>query len=108
MSQITAKFQQSPTENLRYLIDMTLDLATGESIASIAAPTISSPSGELIPTLVVSNIALAPAVGGQVTQATYFVAGGTGGQNYEIDFLLVTTLPQTFEVVIQQNIRVKT
>lgn len=108
MSQIEAKFSQSPPESLRYLIDMTLDLATGESIASIAAPTITSPSGELVPTLVVSNIALAPAVNGQVTQASYFVAGGTAGQSYEIDFLITTSLPQVHEVVVAMNIQVKT
>lgn len=108
MSKISAKFSQSPPESLRYLIDMTQDLATGESIATIAAPTITSPSGELVPTLVVSNIALAPAVGGQVTQATYFVSGGTAGQSYEIDFLITTSLPQVHEVVVAMNIQVKT
>lgn len=108
MSQITARFNQSPPESLRYLIDMTLDLAVGENIASIAAPTITSPSGELIPTLVVSNIVLAPAVSGVVNQATYFVSGGTAGQNYEIDFLVTTSLPQVHEVVVAMNIQVKT
>lgn len=108
MSNITARFNQSPPESLRYLIDMTLDLATGENIASIAAPTITSPSGELIPTLVVNSIVLAPAVNGVVNQATYFVSGGTAGQTYEIDFLITTSLPQVHEVVVAMNIQVKT
>lgn len=108
MSTIEARFNQSPSESRRYLIDMTLDLSTGESIASIAAPVITSPSGELAPTLVVSNIVLAPAVNGQVTQATFFVSVGTAGQSYEIDFLITTTLPQVIEVVVSFNIQVKT
>lgn len=108
MSKITARFNQSPLESKRYLIDLTLDLATGEDIASIAAPAITSPSGELIPTLVIDNIVLAPAVNGVVSQATYFMSGGTAGQNYEIDFLITTSLPQILEVVVAANIQVKT
>lgn len=108
MSLITARFNKSPAESRRYLIDMTLDLATGESIASIAAPTVTSPSGELVPTLVINNIVLAPAVGGQVTMATYFASGGTAGQTYEVDFLVTTTLPQVLEVVTAYTVQVKT
>lgn len=107
MSTIEARFNKSPSESRRYLIDMTLDLSTGESIASIAAPTITSPSGELVPTLVVNNIVLAPAVNGQITQATFFASVGTSGQNYEVDFLVTTTLPQVIEVVVAYNIQVK-
>lgn len=107
MSQITARFNQGPSESRRYLIDMTLDLATGESIASIAAPTIISPSGQLVPALVINNIVLAPAVNGQVTMATFFASVGTSGQNYEVDFLVTTTLPQVIEVVVAFNIQVK-
>lgn len=108
MSLITARFFQSPVEVKRYLCDFTLDLATGESLTSVPAPTITSPSGEVDPTLVVTNIALAPAIGGQVTQFTFFVSGGTGGQNYEIDFLAATTLTQELECVVAFNIAVKT
>ncbi|MFI5397604.1 MAG: hypothetical protein ACHQ9S_18865 [Candidatus Binatia bacterium] len=108
MSLTTARFNQSPSEVKRYLVDFTLDLATGESLVSIPAPTITSPSGELIPTLVVSSIALAPAVGGQITMFTFFVSGGTAGQNYEIDFLASTTLTQVLECVVAFNTAVKT
>lgn len=108
MSNISARFNQSPYEVKRYLVDFTLDLATGESLTTIPAPTITSPSGELVPTLVVSNIALAPSVGGQITQFTFFVSGGTAGQNYEIDFLASTTLTQVLECVVAFNTQVKT
>lgn len=107
MSQITASFNKSPAESRRYLIDCSLDLATGESIASIAV-TVLSMCGEAIPTLVINNIVLAPAVNGQVTQATYFASVGTNGQSYEADFLITTTLPQVLEVVAAYNIKVKT
>lgn len=108
MSQITACFSKSPTEVKRYLVDCTLDLASGENLTSVPAPVITSPSGELVPTLVVSSIALAPAVGGQVTMFTYFVSGGTNGQNYEVDFLYTTSLTQQLETVVAYNIAVKT
>ena len=108
MSQITARFLQSPIEVRRYLVDHTLDLAAGENLLSIGAPTITSPSGELVPTLVINSIALAPAVGGQVTMYTFFASGGTPGQNYEVSFLASTSLTQQFNTVVAFNIAVKT
>jgi len=108
MSLPTATFSKGFQENRRYLIDMTLDLAVGESIASIAAPVITSPSGEMIPTLVINNIVLAPAVNGIVNQATFFASIGTAGQSYEVDFLITTSLPQVIEAVVAFNIVSKT
>lgn len=106
MSLITARFNQSPLEARRYLLDYVLDLAVGESLSSLAF-SISSPSGELSPTLVVSSVVLAPAVGGVVNQATFFVSGGTAGQSYEIDFLATTSIAQIIETVVAVNIQVK-
>lgn len=108
MSQVTANFKQSPPAVRRYLIDYSLDLSTGESVASVADPTVTSPSGELSPTLVVSNVVLAPAVNGIVSQVTFFLSGGTSGQNYEVEFLTTTTLTQVFDDVIGVVIAVKT
>jgi hypothetical protein len=108
MSVITARFNQSPEEVKRYLVDYTLDLATGENLTSVPAPVITSPSGELVPQLVITNIALAPAINGQVTQFTFFAQGGTSGQNYEVDFLATTSLTQKLECVVAFNIAVKT
>lgn len=107
MSQIVARYNQSPSENRRYLVDYTLDLAYGESLVS-ASVSITSPSGELIPALVVNNVALAPAVGGQITQLTYFALAGTSGQTYEVELLVTTTLGQIFDSVIAYAIAVKT
>jgi hypothetical protein len=108
MSKITARFDKSPASVRRYLIDYTLDLATGESISSIAAPTVTSPSGEESPTLVINNIVLAPAVNGVVNQATFFASGGTSGQTYEVEFLATTSIGQIFDTVIAFTVQVKT
>jgi hypothetical protein len=106
MSQITARFIQGPDEVRRYLLDYTLDLNTGESLSSIAV-TISSPTDQP-PTLVVNNIVLAPAVNGQVTQATFFVSVGLSGASYELDFLATTSLSQVIETVVAINVVNKT
>lgn len=107
MSEISGRYRQSPNEERRYLIDYTLDLSAGESIVSIAPPTITSPSGELVPTLVVDDIVLAPAVNGVVNQATFFASAGTNGQNYEVDFLATTSVGQIIECVVALIIAVK-
>lgn len=108
MSQIVARFKKSPAENLRYLLDYTLDLATGENLVSFATPTVTSPSGELVPTLVINNIVLAPAVNGVVNQATFFASGGTAGQTYEVEFLATTSIGQVIDTVIGFTVQVKT
>lgn len=107
MSQIVAKFKKSPSENLRYLLDYSLDLATGESLVSIAA-TITSPTGEVVPALVINNIVLAPAVNGVVNQATYFASVGTNGEGYEVEFLATTSIGQIIDQVVAYTIAVKT
>lgn len=107
MSQIDAQFRKSPLETRRYLLDYTLDLATGESLTGLSV-TVTSPSGELVPTLIINNVALAPAVGGIVNQATFFASGGTAGQTYEVEFLATTTLTQVFDDVVGFTITVKT
>lgn len=108
MSKISAKFNKSPPAVRRYLIDYTLDLSAGESVASIAPPTVTSPSGELVPTLVITSIVLAPAVNGVVNQATYFASGGTSGQTYEVEFLATTSIGQVLDTVIAYTVQVKT
>lgn len=108
MSKITARFNKSPLSVRRYLIDFTLDLATGESVSSIAVPTVTSPSGELVPSLVINNIVLAPAVNGVVNQATFFASGGTSGQTYEVEFLTTTSIGQILDTVIAYTVQVKT
>lgn len=106
MSLITARFRKSPAEARRYLLDYTLDLAVGESVTGIATSVIST-TGELAPALVVNNVVLAPAVGGIVSQATFFLSGGTAGQSYEVQFLATTSIAQTIETVVAVAVQVK-
>lgn len=106
MSVITARFNLSPSESRRYLLDYSLDLGVGESITGISF-TVSSPSGEVSPTLTVTNVVLAPAVNGVVNQATFFLSGGTAGQTYEVDFLATTSIAQIIETVVAVTSQVK-
>jgi len=103
MATLVATEKQSPNEVLRYLLDYTLDLNAGESLSSLTCTVTSSTDNP--PSLVINNIALAPAVSGQVTQATFFASGGKSGNSYEASFLAVTTLNQTFESVVAFNIQ---
>lgn len=99
MSTLIAKFTQGPAEVRRYMLDYTLDLNAGENLVGVV-PTISSPSGESPPLLVVNNVVLAANAAGQVVYCTFFVSLATGGQNYEIDFLATTSLTQVIEAVV--------
>jgi hypothetical protein len=102
MAQLVATEKQSPNEVLRYLLDYTLDLNTGESLSTLTCTVTSTTDNP--PTLVINNIALAPAVSGQITQATFFASLGKAGNSYEASFLATTTLGQVFESVVAFNI----
>lgn len=107
MSTITAVFKKSPAENRRYTLDYTLDLASGESVSSIAVSVtqVSGPASG--PLLVINNVALLPAVAGVVTGATYFASAGSDGSVYEVQFLTTTSLTEILETVVQYNVAVK-
>lgn len=107
MSDISAKFRKSPASVRRYLIDYTLDLPVGDSIVSVAPPAVTCPN-ELSPTLLINGIVLAPAINGQVTQATFFATGGTNGNTYEVEFLATDSLGQVFDTVVAFTVQVKT
>jgi hypothetical protein len=106
MSTIAARFKQSPVETKRYLVDFTLDLATGESITTVAVA-ITRISGTATPALVVTNVALLPAVSGVVTGFAYFVSGGVDQGQYEVQFLTTTSLGQVLETVVAYNLAEK-
>jgi hypothetical protein len=98
MTTLTARFSQSVSEVRRYVIDYTLQMSPGETIATIV-PTITSPTGGNL-NLVVSNIAIASSG----LQAAFYVSGGQVNQSYEIDFITTTSIAQTFEDVVQVDI----
>lgn len=100
---ITARFNQGVQENKRYVIDYTLDLATGETVVSMATPTITTPQGQSdanSPTLVIDNIVIGP--GG--LQVVFFASGGVAPGTYFVNFLATTSIGQDLECVVAFNI----
>lgn len=105
---ISGRFNQSPTEKKRYLIDWTLDLAAGETVTALNSTTVSSPSD---PNnnggCGVSGFAFAP---GNL-QAAFFVSFATPAsadqQTYNITFLAQTSVGQILETVVQYIVKDK-
>ena len=95
MAILLAKFKQSPNEVKRYVADYSLDLDTGETITTVV-PTVFPPSGATTPVLVCSGVAIAPAA----TSFIFYVSGGQDGYQYEVQFLVTTTLSKILEGVI--------
>lgn len=105
---LSARFNQSPTEKKRYLIDWTLDVAAGETITGLSSTTVSSLSD---PNnnggCRVTGFALAP---GNL-QAAFFVDFATPAsadlQTYNVTFLATTSVGQLLETVIQFTVKDK-
>jgi hypothetical protein len=102
MTTLVAKYKQSPSEVKRYVADYSLDLDAGETIVTIT-PTIFPPTGATTPVLVCNGVAIAPAG----TSFIYYVSGGQSGYQYEVQFLVTTTLSKTLEAVIAYVIGAK-
>ena len=100
MTSLTARFQKAPSEVRRYVLDYTLDLNPGETLASLAY-TVTSPTGALPSTLTVSGVVL---VGVSPIQAVYYVSGGLDGNSYEIQFEATTSIGQVLEDIAQHDI----
>lgn len=101
---VTAVFTQGAQEIKRYLLDYTLNLAVGETVTAVPAPTITTPQGQSdanSPTLTVTGIVIGP---GNLVVA-YFVQGGVAGGTYYVNFLTTTSLTQVLEDVVQYNIQ---
>lgn len=99
MSTYSAKFTQSPAETKRYVVDYSLQLATGEQINSVAV-SINQITGATSPALVINNVALLPPVSGIVSGFAYFASGGVTLGTYEVQFLATTSLGQILEDVV--------
>jgi hypothetical protein len=101
---ITARFAQGVNENKRYVLDYALDLAVGETVLTVAAPTITTPIGQAdanSPLLVVEDITVGP--GG--IQVVFYVNTGIANGTYFVDFLATTSTSQVLEDVVAFNIR---
>jgi hypothetical protein len=100
MSQLAAKFKQSPAEIKRYVLDFSLDLAAGENVSSVAIA-IQQNQGAASPALVVNGVALLPPnAAGQTYGFAYFVSGGVNNGIYEVQFLVTTSLTQVLEEIV--------
>lgn len=108
MSKFSAKFKQSPVEVKRYVLDFSLQLATGESVLSTVITVIQT-GGTVLgsPVLVVNGVALLPPVSGVVLGAAYFVSGGIDTGIYEVKFLTTTSVGQVLEDVVQYTLAEK-
>lgn len=106
MSNISARFTQSPTEKRRYMIDATLDLNSGEILSGVSYSII-SPTGGDITLLHITSISIVPNAAGSNVYCLFFVDGGVDGQQYEVDFLLTTSIGQILECVVQINVSIK-
>lgn len=94
MSVLSGRFQQTVSEVKRYELDYTDQLASGETVVSIAV-NVTSPSGAST-MLTINNVAITPAG----NQAVFYASGGQDLSSYEVQFLATTTLTQVFEDVV--------
>jgi len=104
MSVLAGRFKQSPNEVKRYVMDYSLDLDTGETI-TLVTPAVVNPSGAPVsPAFLCTGVAIAPSG----TQFIYYASGGADGYQYEIQFLVTTSLAKVLEAVVAYPIGVKT
>lgn len=101
MSTITARFKQSPSEKKRYILDLDLELDSGELITDIDVA-ITSPTGA-ITNLVVNGVVIAP----EGRQATFYASIGEDLGSYLVQFLSTTSLAKILETVVQFDIASK-
>ena len=101
MTTLSARFSQSPAENKRYVMDYTLQLAAGESIATLAINIVQTAGPTTGPALVINNTALLPPVNGVVLGAAFFASGGDDACQYEVQFLATTSIGQILEDIVQ-------
>lgn len=102
MSQLSGKFTQDNPEVRRYILDYTLQLASGETVTAMSF-TISSPTGDNPANFTVNNVTINAAG----TMAFFYATAGTAYQQYEVAFLATTSLNQVFEDVISFTITPK-
>lgn len=103
MSEISAKFKQSPSERKRYVSDFTLDLDDGETITGVVTSVTSTTDAPVSPALVCNSVMVAPSG----TQFIYYISGGVDANTYMVDFEVTTSLSKTLESVVQYDIAVK-
>lgn len=101
---LSARFNQSPAEKKRYLLDYTLQLAAGEIITGIVVAISSPTDGVNAGAFAITGVAIAP---GNL-QAAYFAAGGLDQTTYNVQFIATTSVGQRLEDIVEYNLREKT
>jgi len=104
MSRLTARFAQSPNEIRRGKLDYTAQLSTGEIITGVTVNVLPIGSPPISPAFAITGVAIGPA---PASIAVFYSSGGVDGNSYEAQFLTTTSLGQTFEDVVQFDIRSK-
>lgn len=104
MSTISARFNQSPVEKKRYMLDWTAQLAAGEVITGVTANVTSTTDNSPSLSFTITGIVIAPAG----NQAVFFAAYGLTGNVYEVQFIATTSIGQIFEDVVVYNVQEKT
>jgi hypothetical protein len=100
VSTLQAKFTQSPSENLRYVLNYTLFLAPTESIVAVAS-VVQQNAGFATPPLVITGLNVIAGIGtAPATTAAYFASGGVDQGVYEVQFLATTSLGQILEDIV--------
>jgi hypothetical protein len=101
---ISARFNQSPNEKKRYLLDYTAQLAQGEVVTGVTF-TITSPTDPVQPptSFLITSVAITPA-GNQVA---FFASAGTDLNLYNVVFEATTSLTQVLEDLVVYNIKAK-
>jgi hypothetical protein len=101
MPDLTARFVQASSENKRYLMDYSLQMATGEVVSTIV-PTVTSPTDSApVLSFAITGVAIAP--DGQ--HAAFYAGGGLDLNIYDVKFIATTSLGQRFEDDVEYVIR---
>ncbi len=109
---LSARFTQSPVENLRYILNYSLDLAPTESILSVSVA-ITQDAGAATPPLAITGLnvlpgtVLSPTLSGPSQTAAYFASGGVDQGVYQVQFLATSSLGQILEDIVEYTLREK-
>lgn len=103
MSIYSGVFAQAPEEKRRYILDYTLTLSEGETVASIVTPiSITQTFGATpVTPFTVTSVVIGP--GG--LQVVFYASGGEDGTEFEVQFLANTSAGQIVEDVVKFTIR---
>lgn len=102
MSKITGRFEQTPEERRRYILNYTLAVSPGEFVASMAVPVILQTFGKVsVAPFVIDGVAIGP---DPFTSVVFYASGADDDTIWEVQFLATTSAGQILEDVIEFTI----